>query len=278
MSNKIVPVSVIIPCFRCAHTIVRAIDSVVHQTNTPAEVILIDDCSGDETVNILLNLEKYHSGWLKVLILNENNGAANARNIGWESASQPYIAFLDADDSWHPKKIHIQYEYMRNHPEVALTGHQSIWLRESKFPPITLGIQRSTPVSALSLVFKNCFSTPSVMVKKNIQFRFSANKLHAEDLYLWQQIAFSGLTITRLECPLAYVHKALYGASGLSAQLWKMEMGELDNLISLYQSRDINWLLFTLATGFSIVKFIKRLVFTQTKRTISFLHRIGYVS
>src|SRR5690606_11478324 len=106
------------------NTVVRAVASVDAQTLLPAEVILVDDSSGDGTLNVLYSLqEKYTPGWIKVLALPENVGAGEARNAGWEMATQDYIAFLDADDSWHPQKIEIQYEWMRSHIDVSFTGH-----------------------------------------------------------------------------------------------------------------------------------------------------------
>lgn len=273
VTAKVVPVSVIIPCFRCSNTIARTIDSVLRQTSLPAEVILIDDCSGDDTAMVLRRLKEKDWRWIKILTLNINGGPAIARNAGWNAARYPYIAFLDADDTWHPDKLRIQYEYMSGNPEVAISGHQCIPLGGGEIPPKIPTTPIVTEVRATSLVIRNCFSTPTVMLKRDIPLRFTENKRYAEDLYLWQQIAFAGLQVKRIESPLAYVHKALYGEGGLSAQLWKMEKGELSNFVALYKAGSINCLLFITATGFSITKYVKRIVVTWTKQTVSLLRR-----
>jgi len=265
------PVSVVIPCYRCSTTIGRAVESILRQTLKPAEIILVDDASEDGTLAVLQQLAGLHHGWIRVLQLDMNHGAASARNAGWEAASQPYIAFLDSDDSWHPEKLRIQYEYMLGNPDVAISGHRCIWLRNGELQPDLPQTPAATKISAISLIFRNSFSTPSVMLKRNIPFRFPDKKRYGEDVSLWQQIAFSGLPVVRLEYPLAYVHKALYGDGGLSAQLWKMEKGELDNFIALYRSRKINGLLFVAATGFSLAKYIKRLVATNINRVLAAL-------
>lgn len=264
--HVVVPVSAVIPCFRCSTTIGRAVKSIAQQTIKPVEVILIDDASEDGTLPVLQELAQVYPGWVKVLQLNENRGAASARNAGWEAASQPYIAFLDADDAWHPEKLRIQYEYMCSNPEVVISGHQCMWLRDGETPPNVPLILTTSKIEPVSLIFKNCFSTPTVMLKRNIPFRFLDKKRYAEDLHLWQQIAFSGLLVTRIESSLAYVHKALYGDGGLSAQLWEMEKGELSNFAALYRAGSINWLLLIAATGFSILKYVKRLVVTWINR------------
>jgi glycosyltransferase involved in cell wall biosynthesis len=266
MADKtIVPVTVVIPCFNCAKTIVRAVTSIVLQTQKPAEVILVDDASGDGTLELLREIEQQYSGWIKVTTLAENQGAASARNAGWSIATQPYIAFLDADDSWHPEKLRIQYEYMRNNPDVALCGHQCIWLSDGETLPVLPEDFHTTRISAGRLLFKNAFSTPTVMLRDNLQFRFQGGKRCAEDLLLWQQIAFAGLQVMRIESALAYVHKPLYGAGGLSSQLWEMEKGELANFGVLYRAKSVNLILCTVATFFSIAKFVKRLLITKLK-------------
>lgn len=266
------PISVIIPCYRCASTIGRAVDSVFAQSLIPAEVVLVDDCSGDETLAALQELARIHVGRVNIVQMDENKGAASARNAGWAKATQPYVAFLDADDTWHPEKLRIQYEFMHNAPDVALCGHQCVWLQDGVVAPVLPNEILVTKISAHDLIFKNAFSTPTVMLKRDMPFRFQNGKRCAEDLFLWQQIAFSGLQAVRLESPLAYVHKPLYGAGGLSAQLWEMEKGELSNFIALYREGHINSLLWIIATIFSMIKFIKRFFVTVLIRLTEYFY------
>ena len=265
-SHSVVPVSAVIPCFRCSTTIDRAVQSIAQQTIRPAEVILVDDASGDGTLAVLQELEQAYLGWVKILQLNENRGAANARNAGWAAASQPYIVFLDADDAWHIEKLRIQYEYMRDRPSIAVTGHRCIWLRDGKPPSGMPHVSGYTPITPFRLLFRNAFSTPSAMLKRDIPFRFTENKRYCEDYDLWLQIVFGGLQVMLIEADLAYLYKAPYGASGLSAQLWKMEKGELDSFAHLYRKNKINLPVLCLASVFSIVKFGPRAVNVIIKR------------
>ncbi|WP_347988035.1 glycosyltransferase family 2 protein [Methylomonas sp. AM2-LC] len=260
INNTYVPISVIVPCFRCANTIHRAVQSIEQQTKKPCEVILVEDSSGDGTLEVLYEIERQYSGWIKLITLPNNFGAATARNLGWSVASQPYIAFLDSDDSWHPDKLLIQYQVMLENPDISLCGHQTIWLKAGSSTPNITQNASITKIYPYSLLYKNAFSTPSVMLKRNIPVRFQSNKRYAEDLLLWQQIAFAGLGVLRIESPLAYVYKPLYGATGLSANLWRMESAELDNLTVLYAEKSIGFTHYALATLFSIAKFIRRLV------------------
>lgn len=255
-----VPVSVVIPCFRCAATIERALASVMQQTALPAEVILVDDASGDDTRGALDAWQRSHPGLIKVAVLEENGGAGAARNAGWALASQPYVAFLDADDSWHPEKLMRQHAFMAAHPQVALSGHLcNEQVGDGPSPAHRIG-KAVTPrrVSPVQWLFKNAFSTPTVMLQRGIPLRFMHGRRYCEDFLLWQQIAFSGLEVVRLEAPMAQVHKPIYGAGGLSGNLWKMEQGELANFAQLRKDGSIGFPTYLIASAFSLLKFAKR--------------------
>lgn len=257
-TQTVVPVSAIVPCYKCAATIGRALDSVLTQSVTPAEVLLVDDGSGEDTLAALKAWESPFQGRMKLVSIATNCGAASARNAGWTIASQPYIAFLDADDSWHPEKLRIQYEYMKTHPDVAVCGHGREHLRNDAGPCAPAKDPAVTIINATGLLFSNAFSTPTVMVKRTIPFRFPEGQRYVEDAFLWQQIALSGLAVVRLESELAYIHKPPYGSGGLSGHLWKMERAELANFVSHFRAERIGLGLLVAASVFSLAKFIKR--------------------
>lgn len=264
-------VSVVIPCFLCERTLSDALASVARQTIRPAEVILVDDGSPLETRQAIRALASLHGDWITILPLPRNCGAGAARNAGWAVATQPYVAFLDADDTWHPQKIEIQHGFMDRHPDVALCGHRiAVSRREGALTfPVTSDDYAVSDISRHSLLVRNAFSTPTVMVKRDLPFRFNEVRRHAEDLALWQQIAFARMRVARLELTLAHVHKPLYGATGLSAQLWKMEAAELSNLFALYRRRDIAVVVLLGSASLSIIKFALRLVRVLTRRLMA---------
>lgn len=269
--RKIAAVSVIIPCFCCANTIARAVASVATQTLRPAEVILVEDFSCDGTLDALYELQaQYPEGWIKVIPLPENRGPGSARNIGWEMASQPYIAFLDADDSWHPKKIEIQYGWMEAHPQVALTGHACQVIVEGKLVSVdelSIDTWAFTPVSRGQLLLSNRFPTRSVMLRRELPYRFAEGKCHSEDYLLWCEIALDGNPCYRSEAKLAYLYKAEYGEAGLSGNLWAMEKGELDTYRRLRASGRLSWLEVQELYFWSLAKFMRRLSLVWYRRT-----------
>lgn len=105
-------VSVIIPVYNRENTIVRAIDSVLTQTYKNVEIIVVDDCSSDNTRQIIQETYKHNP---KVLYhcLSANSGACVARNKGVQIANGEFVAFLDSDDAFLPDKIKRQVEFIR---------------------------------------------------------------------------------------------------------------------------------------------------------------------
>ncbi|HEU4646850.1 MAG TPA: glycosyltransferase family 2 protein, partial [Burkholderiales bacterium] len=188
------PVSAVIPCYRCAATIGRAVSSVAAQTRRPAEVILVDDGSGDGTLERLHALAaSYAPEWIRVAALPENRGAADARNAGWAAATQDYLAFLDADDAWHPRKVELQYAYMKEHPEVALCAHRHEVLAAPEVPDRPVGAFSAERVSKTALLLSNNFFAPTVMMlKRELPQRFLSGRRHVDDHLLWLQIVCGG--------------------------------------------------------------------------------------
>lgn len=223
------PVSVVVPCFRCGATIGDAVASVAAQTVLPAEVLLVDDCSGDDTPDALRRLAaQYPPGWIKVLESPVNTGPSGARNAGWECARGEYIAFLDADDSWAPRKLELQMASLRADPEIALIAHQMAVRDRGLAPPALHEPVRTRIVGRRWLLLKNRFPTASVVLRRDLPFRFNENFRRVEDYLLWAQIGSSGYRCAKINQVLASWHKATYGAGGLSEDLGAMHRAGAD--------------------------------------------------
>lgn len=255
------PVSVVIPCYRCADTIQRAVDSVVDQTLPPQEILLVDDFSNDEgeTLAALDRLRQTYQGMnIKILQLGKNSGPGSARNAGWDESSQPYLAFLDADDSWHPEKLEIQYQWMAAHPHVVLSGHPSIKNTRGAALPNFPEKLVTYHVNRRSLLFSNCFPTRSVMLKREVPYRFIPEKRYAEDYLLWLTIVFCGQPAYFLNMPMAYSFKDEFGDGGLTGNLWKTQQGVLDTYQRLFNADFISFFAFILISIFSFLKYFRR--------------------
>lgn len=263
------PVSVIIPCFRCERTIARAVESVIGQTLSPMEILLIEDYSGDQgnTLDALYSLQqKYKDGAIKVIPLDRNSGAAVARNRGWDEAAQPYIAFLDADDAWHPRKLEIQYKWLEAHPEVAFCGHLIEVVSSISKIGKPIGAISFRKIKRNEWLFSCRFSTISVMMRRDLPFRFTLGKRYAEDYLLWLRIALNGHDAWRLEVPLAFCFKPLYGSGGLTNNLWEAEIGVLDTYKRICQDELISYVSYYGLALFSLLKYLRRMVLVYFRR------------
>jgi glycosyltransferase involved in cell wall biosynthesis len=237
------PVSVIIPCYNCAASVVRTAASVLAQSLPVREMILVNDGSTDETLEQLRALAREHKGLIRVCENNGNQGVSVARNTGWQNATQEYLAFLDADDFWHPEKVRLQYEWMKSHPEAALSGHLTAYLQAGeavRYPPVD-GDFKVVPIGRRRILFSNPFVTPSVMLKRCLPQRFNPQRRYCEDFLLWSEICLAGHTLYRLQAPLTVLNKPpLVG--GASGHTLSMRKGEIGNFKYLWQSGQIGFL------------------------------------
>ncbi len=266
MHLEIALVSVVIPCYRSAGTIRRAVESVYRQTLRPGEVILIDDASPDSTNQVLEELKaSYPDNWIKIIRLAENCGPSCARNTGWDVAQYPYIAFLDSDDSWHPGKIEKQYSWMITRPEVALTGHDCKVISTANPPDFRVDGSSVNRIGKYALLLSNRFATSSVMLRRDIPFRFVTGQYYAEDYILWCRILLAGLPVYKFRCSLAYSYKPAFGNGGLSANLWRMEVCELKNYVALYRDGSYSFPLLVILLSFSWMKHLRRFMLTQIR-------------
>ncbi len=262
-----IPVSVIIPCFNCSKTIERCIKSVLDQSARPEEIIIVDDCSSDDTLEIIKSLQSQNHHIIKLIVLPENLGPGTARNIGWDSSCYKYVAFLDSDDTWHPRKLEIQYNIMEEYFDIDVSGHRCIYIKNDKSLETEAAESfKFVSINRFFLLFKNPFSTPTIMLKKTLPHRFDNSYRYAEDIFLWQRLAFANFKVVHINSTLAYVHKPFYGASGLSAKLWEMEKGELRNFLNLKKAKLIGWVIYFLAVLFSLMKYFRRLLLINLLR------------
>ncbi|EJS75292.1 glycosyltransferase family 2 protein [Bacillus cereus] len=119
-------ISIIVPTYNASKFIEETIHSVLNQSFQDWELIIIDDCSTDNTVQKLNEFKKSDQR-IRVKVLEENSGAAIARNMGIDMAKGRYIAFLDSDDLWLPKKLEKQLDFMKkNNIAFSFTGYEII--------------------------------------------------------------------------------------------------------------------------------------------------------
>ena len=122
--SKNFQISVVIPTYNRRRWIGRAIRSVLEQTYTPAEIIVVDDGSSDGSMEYIL--ENFP---LVNFVKQLNQGVSSARNKGIRLSSSKWIALLDSDDEWYPKKLENQVKAIQEKPDHKFCHTEEIWVR-----------------------------------------------------------------------------------------------------------------------------------------------------
>ena len=234
-------ISVIIPAYNAEKTIRRALNSVENQTMLPKEVIVIDDCSSDQTNTIIREYMSESKLNIRHEIQAANAGAGSARNAGWLVASEKYLAFLDADDMWHPKKLEIQFNAMENSDDCSMSCHYRHVTDLENWSEVQFDASVQRLFTFKDFLIRNRCATPSVMVKREITARFHPGKRYAEDYLLWLQISALSGPVLFIDLPLVHCSNPIYGGPGLSGNLKQMHKGETSALRQLKKERLISF-------------------------------------
>ena len=171
-------VSVVIPCYNAACFLKETLDSVLAQTVTPLEVIVIDDGSTDDSAAIA------ESFGAPVKVLRQTNqGESIARNRGIDEATGEWVAFLDADDLWLPNKLERQLEEIRSKSIAICTGSQTIHIGKNEHVPPFNTVPRKDCLSCESVIAHGMpFKISSLMVRKSATQRFPEACRYGEDV------------------------------------------------------------------------------------------------
>jgi glycosyltransferase involved in cell wall biosynthesis len=227
----------------------------------PREIILINDASSDNTLNILYDIRALHKKCdIRIINLSKNRGPASARNVAWNKAKGNFIAFLDADDSWHKDKIKIQYHWMLKNPEVDMTCHITKMREKIEIDKdINKKNMSILKINFLGMLFKNSVSTTTVMLKTCLTSRFPEKKYYAEDYHLWLELLTTDCKLVLIDCPLAMNYKQ-FASSNLSSNFIKMEFGEQEIYKKNLLEGNISIFMYLAASSFSWIKFVRRLI------------------
>jgi glycosyltransferase involved in cell wall biosynthesis len=221
-------VSVIIPTYNSATLVTKAVQSVLAQSVQPTEIIVVDDGSTDDTRQ---RLSTYGVRYLH----QQNQGVAAARNLGLRQATGELIAFLDADDVWHPRKLELQIAAIAANPDLVLLGTAVFdWPIEQPGNVNRAGVIKAMPWRKLAV--KNHLVTSSIVVRHTALAKagdFDTALQGPEDHDLWLRLAEAGVVAT-LDLPLTGYRQV---PGSLSRQAITMRAGMRQILHKLDQRR-----------------------------------------
>jgi glycosyltransferase involved in cell wall biosynthesis len=185
-------VSVIMPVFNAARFLKPALESILAQTFTDFEFLIVDDHSTDATVAII---KSYQDPRIK-LLKNRGKGIASALNTAINESKGIYLARMDGDDIAHPTRIQQQVEYLQQHPECVLVSTNMALVDENNkcINPKIFPSNKFSPPLPWLLLWSTPIAHPAVMLRSDI---IKNNQLFyrdvlAEDSDLWRRLAFYG--------------------------------------------------------------------------------------
>ncbi|HUB91327.1 MAG TPA: glycosyltransferase family 2 protein [Dyella sp.] len=220
MNNDLV--SVIMPVYNAEAWLQRTIESVLVQSHTYLELIAVDDRSHDRSASML---DAYAAADARVQVLHQpaNSGVAAARNAGMAAAKGNYIAFLDADDWWHPAKLERQLASMRT--SGALVSYAAYW-RVAEDGRVLSKVMPPPQVDWRDMLASNFIGTLTGMYARSLG-DVPFQRIGHEDYVFWlEQVRRAGKAV-RVESPepLAWY---LVRERSLSANKWRAASWQWD--------------------------------------------------
>ena len=226
-------VSVIIPTFDRADFVKEAVDSVLAQSFSDFELLVVDDGSTDHTVR---TIEPYGNALRYVEI--PHGGVSAARNVGARMTSGEWIAFLDSDDLWLPRKLERQLDALERAPEFPLCYTDEIWIRKGRRVN-----QKNRHRKYSGRIFERCLPlciiSPSSALMKRRLFEevggFDENLPACEDYDLWLRIT--------IRHPVLFLEEKLIVKRGghadqLSTKHWGMDRFRVTALTKILRESD----------------------------------------
>jgi teichuronic acid biosynthesis glycosyltransferase TuaG len=173
-------VSVVVPCYNAEAYLLTTLGSVLSQTHRDLELIVVDDASTDSSAEVVERLT-LQDPRVRLVRMPRNAGAPAApRNLGTRAASGEWIAYLDADDIWHPRKLELQMQVLRDHGGTMCSTRMSDFRDEREVRFATLTVPMVSRVDVGMQLRKYRTPTSSILIRRELMLALPFN----EDLIL----------------------------------------------------------------------------------------------
>ncbi len=214
-------ISVVMPVYNANRFLSDAIESVLNQSYVDFEFIIIDDCSSDNSYEIM---KKYAQSDDRVKIFKneQNRGVSYTRNFGVSKATGDYVALIDSDDMWECDKLQKQMSVMQMFPDtdICFTGSAFI---DTKSVRSTFVFRIPTLVDYKTLLKQNVISCSSVLIKREllVKYPMAHDDMH-EDYVVWLSVLKNGGVARGVDEPLLVYRVDRQSKSGNKFKSLKM--------------------------------------------------------
>lgn len=254
MQQQIITFSVVIPVYNAAATIMGTLQSVIDQRLPAYEIIVVNDCSTDDTEALLL---QHFAERITYQALKQNSGPSHARNIGISKATGSHIVFQDADDVWHPDKLKLMERVLQQDPSIRFLFHD---YTVKEFPAI-VDTQELKParISFPKLLVRNIIATPCTVINRADMLPFDESMSYTEDYDLFLRLAYK-TGVYHLPVVLTRLNRPVLSAGGQSSNRWKMRQGELIAYAHLGRLHPLWYLLYPFLAGWAMLKHVRKMI------------------
>lgn len=233
--DKLPKITVLLPVYNCELYIQTAVESILNQTFTDFEFLIIDDASTDATVAIV---KSYTDSRIQLIQKPMNSGYTNSLNYGLQLAKGEYIARMDGDDISYPERFAQQIAYFEAHPDVVVCGTTYKIVGNDK----RITLPEHNEDIKIGLLFGNCILHSSVMIRKkaldNFSIRYDTSKEPAEDYDLWVRLLSLGKLHNLQEVLLEY---RLYGNQVSRKRAKEQKKNDIAIKFQLLQYLGVQW-------------------------------------
>ena len=228
-------ITVLLPVYNCELYVQTAVESILNQTFTDFEFLIIDDASTDATVSIL---KKIDDSRIQLIEKPVNTGYTNSLNYGLRIAKGQYIARMDGDDISMPERFAQQIAYLESHPDVVVCGTTYKIVGNDK--QITLPEHHEA--IKIGLLWGNCILHPSVMMRKKVLddflISYDTSKEPAEDYDMWVRLLSMGKLHNLQEVLMEY---RVYGNQVSRKRAEEQKKNDVQAKFKMLQYLGIDW-------------------------------------
>jgi glycosyltransferase involved in cell wall biosynthesis len=228
-------ITVLLPVYNCETYVQTAVESVLNQTYTDFEFLIIDDASTDKTLSIIKSFTDFR---IKIIEKPKNSGYTNSLNYGLKIAKGDYIARMDGDDISMPERFAKQINFLEANPDVVVCGTTYKIVGNDK----KIRLPEKHDEIAIGFLKGNCIAHPSVMIRKEcldtFLIQYDLTREPAEDYDMWIRLLAIGKLHNLQDVLLEY---RLYGNQVSKKRAEEQLNSDIKSKFKLLDYLEVNW-------------------------------------